>query len=169
MEHQGMLLRCSTVSQSRECQTQCSVPHAGSLKVLVLACEALTARLSLPLPGSVDAGMHQQPRRAQGDTYADAGGWRAGAHGGAGPAGNRRLAGGQPGCLELNHRRAETLCAAFALPMLPGQAHSVRRLSTCHGTFRHLQGSAQRTCVVQFVIMPHDEAAEQAFLDDEPV
>ncbi|KAL4445781.1 hypothetical protein ABPG77_008980 [Micractinium sp. CCAP 211/92] len=36
------------------------------------------------------------------------------------------------------------------------------------GTFAS-QGSAQRTCVVQFVIMPHDEAAEQAFLDDEPV
>lgn len=32
-----------------------------------------------------------------------------------------------------------------------------------------LQGGVQRTCVVQFVIMPHDEAAEQAFPEDEPV
>lgn len=30
-----------------------------------------------------------------------------------------------------------------------------------------LQGSAHRTCVVQFVIMPHDEAAEQALPEDE--
>ncbi|KAL4425833.1 hypothetical protein ABPG75_009849 [Micractinium tetrahymenae] len=35
------------------------------------------------------------------------------------------------------------------------------------GTFTS-QGSAQRTCVVQFVIMAHDEAAEQAFPEDEP-